>query len=295
MSQHQGRHRIRREEPTREGVRERVVPALWGANGTLVAAAVVTLLVGGAEPRDVLADPPTFGPSETGPRGSGGDSGGDAGGDAGIVPVASEVPEGGGMGRSWPGAGWSALWADSSTPGSFAALCDGLTSVRLQPASAATAAWVAGPVSGQPASGVPAPAGAPPATGAAPAGAPPASSGGSTGSTGSSPTAPTVPQSGTPVVTAPEPVTSTIDPVVDAAEPVVETVTDPVVEVAQPVVEAAQPVVEAAEPVVETVTEPVVDAVEPVTEPVTAPVEKVLPAPVTQTVEELPVVGGLVG
>ena len=257
MSRQQGRHRMGREQPSREGLRERVVPALWGANGTLAAAAVVTLLVGGAEPRDVLADPPTFGPSESGPRGSGGGSAGDAA----IVPVASEVtPDGGGLGRAWPGAGWAALWADGSTPGSFAALCDGLTSVRVQPASAASLAgpvagpW-AGPVAGQPASDVPAAAGASPAPGAAPAGAPPASSG---GSTGSSPTAPTAPQSGTPVVTAPAPGGATLDPVVDAAKPVVD----------------------AAKPVVETVVDPV---------------EKVVPAPVTQTVEELPVAGGLLG
>src|SRR5688572_10328914 len=101
---HVGQHRAPADvQPEAVVVRERVVPALWGASGSLAAAALATILfTGQLEPGKLLALPPyVFGPSEDGPENP-----------AGAGPRAPDVRE---VGRQFPPV--PAGWATVGVPG----------------------------------------------------------------------------------------------------------------------------------------------------------------------------------
>ncbi|WP_324275599.1 hypothetical protein [Blastococcus brunescens] len=115
-----GRHRAPEDDEAHEAhevmVRERAIPVLSGANGSLAAAALALLLVvGQSESGGWLADPPyDMGPSEAGPAGPGGGGAGEPG----VTPVGRGFsPDVGGMGDSWSGGDWAAALSRSALAG----------------------------------------------------------------------------------------------------------------------------------------------------------------------------------
>jgi hypothetical protein len=268
--------------------RARVVPALWGASGSLAAAAMSLVLISGEQGLGygLLHPPQGSGPTDPGVGGSGG-------GAAGAPAVGRQFsPDDGWAGSSWRADGLDALLLDGAAvrlPGRDGATGGGSASPGGGTSGAtlgSSGGTVASPVAVQPASPSGTVAGAQPVDRSGPTVAAPAPAGGSTETSasprpaGSGSSGP--PDTGTgPVGQVLQPVTETVDPVVAPVGTVVEPVAEATAPVAGPVAEVVAPVAG-----------PVTDAVAPVVAPV-GQVAEALPGPAdipsTESVQSLPV------
>ena len=271
-------------------MRVRAVPALWGATGSLAAAALALVLISGQNGLGYLLVQP---PQESGPSDPGvGRRGGDGAGGAAVSPVARQFsPDDGWLGSSWRDAGLDPLGLHGAAA-RLAAVCTGTTAGGSASTGggratlSASGAVVAAPVATQ--SGSPSTLGSSvqqpiSSTGAV---AQPAPGGGST-QAGTSPR-PVDGGSSGPVDTVTAPVAQVLQPVTQPTAPVLE----PVAQVVAPVTDAVAPVVAPVTDAVAPVVAPVTEAVAPVVAPI-EPVAESLPGPAdppsTESVQSLPV------
>ena len=280
------------ERPWAAPVEERVVPALWGASGTLAAAAMALILISGPQGiGEWFPQPPPLGsgPSDPGPGGP--RRGGAA--DPDVSQAAGRLsPDLGGMGSSVRGLdAFLVGGADLQTTSALVSLCTGAALARpsmtaVLPVSPAPAGTVVATVATQ------APPSAAGSSQPAPsaAGAPQPASGGAPADPGTQPSSPPTAQQPGPEGGSPGPSGTPIAPVTETAQPAVQPVLESAGQAAAPVTKVVESVVEpVVPPVVDRATEPVVTAApkpEPKPEPVPVPVPvQDVVAPVTKVTE----------